>query len=134
SFYGQTPASQVVNPAWPRCIFTWLLDETRDDRGNVIVYIYKAEDLAGVPSVLSEKHRLDGTASFANQHLKRIQYGNTVPGDVTTTVFEVVFDYGEHDPVTPTPDEAQPWPARQDPTSTYRPGFEVRTYRLCRRV
>ena len=26
------------------------------------------------------------------------------------------------------------WPARQDPFSSYRPGFEVRTYRLCRRV
>ena len=26
------------------------------------------------------------------------------------------------------------WPVRQDPFSTYRAGFEVRTYRLCRRV
>ena len=26
------------------------------------------------------------------------------------------------------------WPVRQDPFSTYRSGFEVRTYRLCRRV
>jgi RHS repeat-associated protein len=134
SFYGRTPASQIVDPVWPRRIFTWLLDETRDDRGNVIVYEYKPEDLAGVPNVVSEGHRLKGITSFSNRHLKRIRYGNTVPGDATTTVFEVVFDHGEHDPATPTPDEAQPWPARQDPTSTYRPGFEVRTYRLCRRI
>jgi hypothetical protein len=26
------------------------------------------------------------------------------------------------------------WPIRKDPFSTYRAGFEVRTYRLCRRV
>ena len=26
------------------------------------------------------------------------------------------------------------WPVRKDPFSTYRSGFEVRTYRLCRRV
>ena len=26
------------------------------------------------------------------------------------------------------------WPVRRDPFSSYRSGFEVRTYRLCRRV
>ena len=26
------------------------------------------------------------------------------------------------------------WPARSDPFSAYRSGFEIRTYRLCRRV
>jgi hypothetical protein len=26
------------------------------------------------------------------------------------------------------------WPVRSDPFSSYRSGFEVRTYRLCRRV
>src|SRR5205823_2442584 len=73
------------------------------------------------------------------------------------------FDYGEgHDPDVPSnadhchyleskpdpdaddrifvqanmtlPPNAQYWPVRQDPFSTYRAGFEVRTYRLCRRV
>ena len=50
--------------------------------------------------------------------------------------FEVVFDYGEHDPDVPPPDDkkGRAWPCRPDPFSTYRPGFEVRTYRLCRRV
>ena len=32
----------------------------------------------------------------------------------------------------PTPDQA--WPVRPDPFSSYRSGFEVRTYRRCRRV
>ena len=48
--------------------------------------------------------------------------------------FEVVFDYGEHDPAVPTPEESLTWPCRVDPFSAYRAGFEVRTYRTCRRV
>ncbi|MEJ2364240.1 MAG: SpvB/TcaC N-terminal domain-containing protein, partial [Deltaproteobacteria bacterium] len=34
----------------------------------------------------------------------------------------------------PTPDEVNPWSVRPDPFSTYKPTFEVRTYRLCRRA
>ena len=67
-------------------------------------------------------------------------------------MFEVVFDYGEGHyedlPLDPsksadeqhgfvTAQLAAPldtWPVRLDPFSTYRAGFEVRTYRLCRRV
>ena len=49
--------------------------------------------------------------------------------------FEVVFDYGEHDKDNPLPEETnKKWPVRNDPFSTYRAGFEVRTYRLCQRV
>ena len=32
------------------------------------------------------------------------------------------------------PDEPGTWPARRDPFSSYRAGFEVRTYRNCQRV
>jgi hypothetical protein len=66
-------------------------------------------------------------------------------------MFEVVFDYGEGHRtdllLDPTRSEAEQhrfvlaqkdavalWPARQDPFSSYRTGFEVRTYRLCRQV
>jgi hypothetical protein len=50
-------------------------------------------------------------------------------------MFELVFDCGEHDLVNPIPqDTAAPWTCRLDPFSTFRPGFEVRTYRLCRRA
>jgi len=45
-----------------------------------------------------------------------------------------VVDYGEHDLAAPTPAEAMPWAIRPDPFSSYRATFEVRTYRLCRRV
>ena len=45
-----------------------------------------------------------------------------------------MFDYGDHDPVSPTSDVQKAWACRLDPFSNYKPGFEVRTYRLCRRV
>lgn len=50
-------------------------------------------------------------------------------------MFEVVFDYGDHHLEAPLPDEpGKPWSVRNDPFSSYRAGFEVRTYRRCQRV
>lgn len=138
SVYGRSAGARIASAADPPRVFSWLLEETRDDRGNVIVYRYKAEDLTGVPRATSEANRLNGTAPVVNRYLKRVRYGNTVPFDATaeldSAVFELVFDYGEHDANAPTLDEAQPWPCRQDPFSTYRAAFEIRTYRLCRRT
>jgi RHS repeat-associated protein len=132
--YGATPASRIADPWMPRRIFSWLLSRTEDARGNVIVYEYKPEDLANVALTLPEKYRLRGEVAITNRYLKRIRYGNTTPGDESTCVFELVFDYGEHHATRPTPAEVSAWPSRQDPFSIYRASFEVRTYRLCRRV
>ena len=52
----------------------------------------------------------------------------------TDWCFEVVFDYGEHDLLNPLPNDAGDWNCRFDPFSRYRASFEVRMYRLCRRV
>ncbi|HEX8106323.1 MAG TPA: SpvB/TcaC N-terminal domain-containing protein [Kofleriaceae bacterium] len=139
STYGRSEQARIADPADPRRVFSWLLEETRDDRGNVTRYDYKAEDLVHVPRAVPwEANRHAGDAPIVNRYLKRIRYGNTAPFDATpgldSAVFEVVFDHGEHDADAPTVDEARPWPCRQDPFSSYRAGFEVRTYRLCRRV
>ncbi|MCC6552302.1 MAG: toxin, partial [Polyangiaceae bacterium] len=136
SIYGRSEEARVFDPSAPRRIFSWLLEETRDDRGHVITYHYKSEDLAGVPrDAIHEAHRHAGAAPITNCYLKRIRYGNATPGDPSTALFEVVFDYGEHDPLAPTSeDTASPWPCRRDPFSAYRAGFEIRSYRLCRRV
>ena len=45
-----------------------------------------------------------------------------------------VFDYGDHRQDAPRPEPDRPGRPRSDPFSTYRPGFEVRTYRRCHRV
>jgi hypothetical protein len=49
-------------------------------------------------------------------------------------MFSVVLDYGDHASRPPTPQPDQPWPLRPDPFSTYRPRFEVRTYRRVQRL
>ena len=139
STYGRTEGARIADLADSRRVFTWLLEETRDDKGNIIRYTYKAEDLVNVPQALPfEANRHTGTGSLSNRYLKRIRYGNVLPNDpsptLETALFEVVFDYGEHDATTPIPADGPAWPCRQDPFSTYRSGFEIRTYRLCRRV
>jgi RHS repeat-associated protein len=133
STYGRTAAARVAAPGppgGPARVFEWLLQEIRDDRGNVTVYEYKPEDLTGVdPADLWERHRLGGPAP-TGRYLKRIRYANRMPGADDTSML-VVLDYGEHELA---PDEVRPWPVRADPYSSYRSGFEIRTWRLCQRV
>ena len=131
SIYGRSAAARIADEANESRVFSWLLDESFDDKGNVIVYEYKLEDLVGVPPSVAEVHRQSGGPA---RHLKRIRYGNRVPGARDDWLFTVVFDYGDHDPAAPAIAEDRPWPARNDPFSTCRPGFEVRTYRRCRRI
>ncbi|WP_441291587.1 SpvB/TcaC N-terminal domain-containing protein [Sorangium sp. KYC3313] len=154
--YGQTPEARIADPRGPEVgrdarIFRWLLEESRDDTGNIIRYEYKAEDGGGVdPSDLSEKSRFKrqgGNVVFlatAQRYLKRVRYCNAAPFVASDFMMEMVFDYGEHAPAettttaVPTPADTgpgtSPWTVRQDPFSSYRATFEVRTYRLCRRV
>jgi RHS repeat-associated protein len=153
TLYGKDQNSRIADPADPRRIFTWLLCETRDDKGNAILYEYKPEDGAGVDLTRAhERNRgdRDDPRRKANRYLKRLRYGNRVPllddagqrprfltGPQIQNagwMFEVVFDYGEHDAHLPKPDDAGDWTYRDDPFSSYRAGFEVRTCRLCRRV
>lgn len=135
SFYGRSAESRITDPADPRRVFRWLLEESRDDRGNIIVYEYKAESASGVDAGdAHEAHRLALGPGFANRYLKAIHYGNEDPDVAANWCFQVVFDYGEHDLLAPSPTEVSSWPVRLDPFSASRAGFEIRTYRLCRRV
>ena len=79
----------------------------------------------------------------ANLYVKRIHYGTQTPyhggKDLAKRddwLFEVVFDYGEHDPANPVPaeDPVRKWNTRADPFSNFRSTFDIRTYRLCQRV
>lgn len=134
SFYGKSPNSRIADPAEPTRIFKWLLEESHDDKGNRIVYEYKPENLENVDrSLPQEKNRLIPGVVSANRYLKSIHYGNQTPNG-SDWLFEVVFDYGEHDLENPTPEEVRSWPCRLDAFSSFRSGFEIRNYRLCRRV
>ncbi len=143
--YGRDNNSRIFDPAEtdpenPARIFRWLISESYDDKGNVVVYEYKAEN--GDAVSLSNIHERNRTATSrsADRYLKRIRYGNRVSRLVNPEaalndwMFEVVFDYGEHDAENPAPDDDGIWLCRHDPFSSYRAGFEVRTYRLCQRV
>ncbi|HET8774379.1 MAG TPA: SpvB/TcaC N-terminal domain-containing protein, partial [Thermoanaerobaculia bacterium] len=140
TLYGTTGASRVHDPDDPSRVFEWLIDRSHDDSGNAVVYEYVPEDLTGVAAALHEEHRR-GIASFTNRYPKRIRYGNRdplAPNDVLPAedrwLFCVVFDYGEHAELAPGIEGTAPWPARADAFSAFRAGFEVRTYRLCRRI
>jgi RHS repeat-associated protein len=155
--FGVDENGRVADPLAPDRIFSWLISEVRDDKGNAVLYTYKAEDGAGVD--LSAPHQrnrgpLNDPRRTANRYIKRIVYGNRTPlldanglrprfldrahieVDIRNAgwMFEVQFDYGEHDPAAPSPEDAGEWSLRADACSSYRPGFEVRTSRLCRRV
>ena len=135
SVFGRSAAARLADPDDPRRVFQWLLEETRDERGNVVAYEYKPEDLAGVEtSQAHERARTLAGSRCAQVYPKRIRYGNGAPFVASDWLFEVVFDYGEHDATVPEVDEARPWPVRMDPFSRFRSGFDVRTYRLCRRI
>ncbi|MEQ1742476.1 MAG: SpvB/TcaC N-terminal domain-containing protein [Candidatus Nitrotoga sp.] len=153
TLYGKDTESRIVDPEDASHIFSWLICETRDDKGNGVLYRYKAEDGLGVDlDRANERNRgpRNDSRRTANRYLKRIHYGNLVPlldnaGQRPRTLtqaqianagwmFEAVFDYGEHDPDTPKPNDAGAWEYRTDPFSSYRSGFDVRTYRLCQRV
>jgi RHS repeat-associated protein len=134
SIYGKSTESRIADPKDETKVFKWLLEESFDDKGNVILYKYENENDQNVDrSLPNEKNRLKGQ-SFANAYPKRILYGNEKPFERNGWLFEVVFDYGEHDLTKPDPEEIHAWPVRPDAFSQYRAGFEIRTYRLCRRV
>lgn len=132
---------RLLTPQIPPTSLAGLICESYDDKGNAIFYEYKSEDDQKVNrSAPHENNRLT-TNQFAQRYLKSIKYGNRTPRESgeelakrTDWLFEVIFDYDEHDATAPTTQETQPWPVRQDPFSVHRATFEVRTYRLCRRV
>ena len=164
TIYGADASSRIADPDDPQRIFSWLICESRDDKGNGIRYLYKAEDGTAtlrpgqVDPFLAAHQRNRGArnapARTAQRYLHRIFYGNrkpfldaqgqrprrlsdlpAPPSDTAADwLFEVRFDYGELNETNPTGTPVQPWLYRPDAFSSYRSGFEVRTCRRCERV
>ncbi|KAF4333641.1 rhs repeat-associated core domain protein [Fusarium beomiforme] len=150
--YGSTDGSIVFEEKnkSDRNIFTWLPTAIYDAIGNAIEFTYKAEDTVGLDDMpedlrQSEQSR-DKSAKCRARYLKSIKYGNRTPNRDPQNwnliipvkpkdwMFELILDYGEHDLQSPTLKEETGWSLRKDPFSTYTSGFEIRHYRLCRRV
>lgn len=143
SLYGTDDDSRIQDPdpphGVPPRVASWLISETRDDRGNVVRYRYRREDDVEVDARAAHEQGRPAAARTVQRYLKRVVYGNRTSGLTDAQpgpdewMFEVVFDYGDHD-ADPKPTGGRAWHVRSDPFSSWRTGFEVRTYRLCRRV
>ncbi|MBB1642974.1 SpvB/TcaC N-terminal domain-containing protein [Sphingobacterium sp. UME9] len=125
SYYGTK--NRITNPDDPSQIFEWLIDESTDNKGNLILYSYVAENALNVPDQPYEVNR----NNKANRYIDRISYGNYRDADKDIQfAFQVVFNYGQLDG-----QESQAgWSCRPDPFSLYNSGFEIRTYRLCESI
>ena len=104
SVYGRT--ARIADPDHPARVFQWLLEEVRDDCGNVATYEYAAETVPAGDQVWERNRR---GRPEPQRYLHRIHYCDH---------FLVELDY-------------QP---RPDAFSTGRPGFEVRTRQRCTRI
>jgi len=145
TLYGADPASRVADPADPARIFSWHICQSWDDKGDAAVYSYAAEDSAGIATAAAHEANRTAETRAAQIYLKAVSYGNVSSyyPDLTTAqetpfpadwMFTVVLDYGDHASVPPTLGGDQPWTLRPDPFSSYRAGFEVRTYRRVQRL
>src|SRR5262249_40620569 len=80
TWYGRTAESRIADPFDKRRIFSWLICQSHDDKGNVVVYGYKTEDSAKVFEDRSgkrltkahERNRSNRSRS-AQRYLKRVR-------------------------------------------------------------
>lgn len=145
--YGRSVSARITDPSDNNRVFKWFPELSFDDKGNCMEFEYLGENLMNVPSGLHEQTRLNGLALFTNTYLKRVKYGNSTPYQPEVPraynpsqpvnpgyLFEAVFDFGDHDLKDPSPLVQQGWPVRTESFSSYKSGFEIRTYRLCQRI
>ena len=67
SFFGRSKRRGSSTPSIRGSLFSWLLEETRDDRGNVVRYTYKAEDGTGVDRGAAASRAASSTGSSARR-------------------------------------------------------------------
>lgn len=133
--YGQSRDTRVFDPEDETRVFQWLLEKTCDAGGNIVLYRYKRENSDNIDETLPfEGNRLKRQQCFNRLYPKSIHYGNKTAGNQDYFHFHILFDYGEHDLDNPALTETTPWNVRPDPFSSFLSGFEIRTWRLCRRI
>ncbi len=160
--YGLEANSRIADPEDPYHVFSWLICRSYDDKGNAIIYDYEAEDERSIDLDLPSEQRRSRAANRYLRRVRygniapllidpdqpSFRQSRLADEDLDAAgwMFSLVFDYGE-ERYREEPADAdgrvlaradikphRSWPARADPFSTFRSGFEVRTYRLCRQV
>lgn len=128
TIYGEDAqdTGRIADPDRPQRVFTWLAERQYDTAGNAIFFGYAAEDRSGPADPhRGEPYERGRAGATAQRYLTNVHYGNSepvwpgepVPEDNT---WRLRLELGYRD--------------RPDPYSSYTPGFEVRTYRLCDRI
>ena len=163
SIYGKNSAARVINPdpgKAPDNVYEWLLEETFDAKGNHILYEYVKEKPDLRLGQIYENNRencqtyvrrilygntpdnLD-SAKKAGLERQGTDHRDPVGNKLRHYIFEVLFDYGDlpdlpavpYDWTVDTKEQIpEEWPLRQDPFSSFRSGFELRTLRRCKRI
>ena len=147
TFFGRSGKSRISKPDDDTKVYKWLPDLSYDDKGNCIEFSYVDEDSINVPVEIHERNRLNGKSAFVNKYLSNIKYGNSIPYFPDSTIpyspsspenvdylYETVLDYDDHNDNKPERDADLNWRTRTDAFSDYKSGFEIRTYRLCKRI
>ena len=149
--FGNSKNSRIQDPNAAEAglrIFSWLVAERYDSHGNAMTFNYAEENSVNVRVTDACELNRSKQSRIANRYLKSIRYGNTTPNRSMKTWtassahsladnvwrFSLVLDYGDHDPKNPDVAGNGLWDCRCDPFSSWRSGFEIRTYRLCRRI
>jgi Salmonella virulence plasmid 65kDa B protein len=78
--YGKHANARIVDPAHRERIFSWLICEVRDDKGNAVIYEYKAEDATGVDLTQAHERNRGGRESP-----QRTANRSWVPGAIVRT-------------------------------------------------
>ncbi len=144
TLYGRASdgSSRITDPQQPSRVFQWLPEVQISATGNALWFSYLSEDQRGGAG------RRPGDAGrrnlLAQRYLKSVCWVNRTPADparpedfdpaASEWAYHAVLDYGDHGATPPQRDPDQDWPARMDPFSVGSPGFELRTWRLCRRL
>lgn len=122
-----SPDAKICDPEHPDHVFQWLLTEERDDRGNWTRYTYVTEDDLGLDAF--QHFETNRTKAQPQKYLSQIEYAKAPATASSGPEFlsRLEFDYRRTE-------AEQTWTARPDPFSNYKPGFDLRTRRLCYRI
>ena len=74
TWYGKTPESRIADPSEPSRIFSWLICESHDDKGNVVAYQYKAENSDELDETQAHERNRSPADRIANKYLKYIRH------------------------------------------------------------
>jgi len=142
TLYGWSTEARLSDPQEPLRVAGWFAEETVSATGEHVVYRYRCEDAIGCSLEEREAHPVVTNVYPAGVYTLAVTASPALL--VPENAFReedflscMIFDYGERDSGT---FEVSPftapktWSLREDCTSFWRYGFNVRTRRLCREV